>query len=104
MSKQYFINKAASLATKSELGQKHAAIIVKGGNIVASGINKMESGDRKLMRLHGPKNLSVHMHAEASAIYSFLATKKGYRVLHYQKRKDATDENGYICCSPRYEN
>jgi deoxycytidylate deaminase len=104
MSKQNFIEQAAMLAETSEVLQRHAALIVKGGNVIASGVNKIDQVGRNLLKKYGPSDLSTHIHAEAAAICSFLATQKGCRFIRGQKHQNAQDEVRSLCGPYRDEN
>lgn len=76
MAKEYYLTVAESLAHQSEAVQKHGAVIVSGGKILASGYNTGQYSGKKLFKMYGPSrdNMSSTLHAESAALLSLLTT------------------------------
>lgn len=100
MSKQDFISIAESISWSSEAPQKHGAVIVSGGKIIASGYNTGQYSGKKLFKMYGPIFGSETLHAEASALLSLISTKRQYWVLREKCGQHEGEEtkNGFICC------
>ncbi len=101
MSKQEFITIAESISKLSSAPQKHGAIIVSGGKIIASGFNTGEYSGKKLLKMYGPISTSETLHAEASALLSLISTKREYWVLREKcgQHEGEKIKDGLVCCS-----
>lgn len=73
-------NAATTIALRSQMSEKHGAVLVRGGKIVGKGFN---SGSP--MRMFGDKgNFGCYMHAEMAAIREF---QNAQRKKHYKQSK-----------------
>ena len=100
MSKQDFIAVAESISRLSEAPQKHGAVIVSGGKIIASGYNTGQYSGKKLFKMYGPIDTSETLHAEASALLSLISTKREYWVLREKcgQHEGEASKDGFVCC------
>lgn len=75
-----YLEIAEALSHTSESTQKHGAVIVSGGKILAQGVNSGLYSGKKLLKMYGPsrRQQSVVLHAEATAILELLATQPSY--------------------------
>ena len=107
MRKSNFIQIAESLAHESGETQKHGALIVNGGSIIASGYNRNQTNHTSFFKKLGFYTITSSIHAETAAVYSLLSSQRSYWVLRREKSKERSEgsskEAGYLCSSNRFQ-
>lgn len=88
----YYLGMAIKESEKSELNNRHGAIIVQNNRIVAKGYNKNEASRKKLLLWYGPKKCSScntgFIHAEYDALYALIInTRHTFRNTNIRRKK-----------------